>query len=108
MVDLVLEKVDIGDEYTREALAVVVDHSIDADRVVGTLARLAIERGWPPAFVRFDNGPEFVSNSVAGWCVDEGVDSVFIDLIRWGDTGHESLFFPGSDASVQHFEHAST
>ena len=28
-------------------------------------------------------------------------------LVRWGDTGHESLFFPGSDARVQHFEHAS-
>lgn len=28
-------------------------------------------------------------------------------LIRWGDTGHESLFFPGSDAVVEHFEHAS-
>jgi hypothetical protein len=29
-------------------------------------------------------------------------------LVRWGDTGHESLFFPGSDASVQHYEHASS
>ena len=27
-------------------------------------------------------------------------------LVRWGDTGHESLLFPGSDAIVQHFEHA--
>jgi hypothetical protein len=27
--------------------------------------------------------------------------------VRWGDNGHESLFFPGSDASVQHFEHSS-
>ena len=26
--------------------------------------------------------------------------------VRWGDSGHTSLFFPGSDASVQHFEHA--
>lgn len=26
-------------------------------------------------------------------------------LVRWGDTGHESLFFPGSDASAEHFEH---
>ena len=26
-------------------------------------------------------------------------------FVRWGDTGHESLFFPGADASVQHFEH---
>ena len=28
-------------------------------------------------------------------------------LVRWGDTGHEALFFPGSDALVQHFEHTS-
>ncbi len=25
-------------------------------------------------------------------------------LVRWADDGHEALFFPGSDASVQHFE----
>jgi hypothetical protein len=24
-------------------------------------------------------------------------------LVRWADTGHESLVFPGSDAYVQHF-----
>lgn len=29
-------------------------------------------------------------------------------LVRWGDSGHEALFFPGSDASIQHFEHSST
>lgn len=27
-------------------------------------------------------------------------------VVRWGDSGHETLFFPGTDASVQHFEHA--
>ena len=70
---------NIIDEYTRECLAIVVDRSIDAHRVVGTLARLTIERGRPPAFVRFDNGPEFVSNAVADWCEETGVDSVFID-----------------------------
>ena len=26
-------------------------------------------------------------------------------LVRWGDTGHVGLIFPGSDALVQHFEH---
>jgi hypothetical protein len=25
--------------------------------------------------------------------------------VRWEETGHEALFFPGSDAVVQHFEH---
>ena len=28
--------------------------------------------------------------------------------VRWEDTGHESLFIPGSDAVVQHFEHAAS
>jgi hypothetical protein len=26
-------------------------------------------------------------------------------LVRWQDDGHESLFFPSSDASVEHFGH---
>lgn len=26
--------------------------------------------------------------------------------VRWSDDGHESLFFPGSDAYVEHFEQA--
>lgn len=70
---------NVIDEYTRECLAIVVDHSIDAERVVGTLARLAVERGQAPAFVRFDNGPELVSHTIADWCADAGVDAVFID-----------------------------
>jgi hypothetical protein len=28
-------------------------------------------------------------------------------VVRWSDNGHESLFFPGPDAHVQHFEHPS-
>jgi Domain of unknown function (DUF1918) len=26
--------------------------------------------------------------------------------VRWADDGHEGLFFPGSDAVVQHFRHS--
>jgi hypothetical protein len=26
-------------------------------------------------------------------------------LVRWSDDGHEGLFFPGSDAFVEHFDH---
>lgn len=25
--------------------------------------------------------------------------------VRWEDSGHEALYFPGSDAQVQHFSH---
>lgn len=27
-------------------------------------------------------------------------------LVRWDDSGHETLFFPGSDAALEHFERA--
>lgn len=26
-------------------------------------------------------------------------------VVRWSDTDHETLVFPGPDAEVQHFEH---
>lgn len=27
-------------------------------------------------------------------------------LVRWGDSGHQTLFFPGPDAVVESYEHA--
>ena len=74
-----VKMLNIIDEHTREALTTHVEHSIDADHVVATLMRLAIERGGPPAFVRFDNGPEFVSHAIAEWARQQGVACVFID-----------------------------
>ena len=32
-----------------------------------------------PAFLRFDDGPEFIAHAVADWCRFNGVDTVFID-----------------------------
>jgi hypothetical protein len=29
-------------------------------------------------------------------------------VVRWEDTGHESLVYPGPDAMVHHFAHDST
>ena len=69
---------NIVDEYTRECPAIVVDRSIDADHVVATLDRLMLTRG-APAYVRFDNDPEFIANAVADWCLFNGVGSIFID-----------------------------
>jgi hypothetical protein len=34
-----------------------------------------------------------------------GADGTPPYLVRWGDSGHEAIFFPGSDATVQHFQH---
>ena len=73
-----MKLLNVIDEFTRECPAIVVERSIDADRVVATLDRLVVERG-APAFVRFDNGPEFIAHAVADWCRFNGVGSVFID-----------------------------
>jgi len=74
-----LKMLNVIDEYTREALAIEVDRSIDADGVVAVLDRLAVERSRPPAFLRMDNGPEFVAHAVADWARFTGTDCVFID-----------------------------
>jgi putative transposase len=73
-----IKLLNVIDEFTRECPAIVVERSIDADRVVAALDRLVVERG-APAFVRFDNGPEFIAYAVADWCRFNDVSSVFID-----------------------------
>ncbi len=47
-----------------------MDHSIDADKVVATLDRLALERG-APAFVRFDHEPQFDSQLKARVLIED-------------------------------------
>lgn len=74
----ILKLLNIVDEFTRECPAIVVDRSIDADKVVATLEHLAARRG-APAFVRFDNGPEFIAAAVADWCRFNDVGTLFID-----------------------------
>lgn len=37
----------------------------------------------------------------------QGADGGPPYVVQWGDSGHRCIFFPGSDAEVQHFEHAA-
>jgi transposase InsO family protein len=53
-----LKMLNVIDEFTREALAIEVDRSIDADGVVDVLDRLALKHG-APIYVRFDIHTEF-------------------------------------------------
>ena len=78
---------NIIDDYNREALAMKVDTSINAKRVIRVLNRIAEERGVPRE-VRVDNGPEFVSNVFALWCQE---NSVTIKFIQPGKPTQNSL-----------------
>ncbi len=69
----------VVDEFTRESLADVVDHSIDADATVAALDKVVGLRGTPPEFVRCDNGPELTANALRDWCRFTGAGTSYID-----------------------------
>jgi len=73
-----LKLLNVIDEFTRECPAIVTERSIDADGVVACLDKIAGVRG-APAYLRFDNGPEFIANAVADWCRFNGTGTIFID-----------------------------
>jgi putative transposase len=70
---------NIVDEFTREALAIVVARFINADETVETLERLIAERGRAPSFIRCDNGPELTANALRDWCRFSGSGASYID-----------------------------
>jgi putative transposase len=85
--DFVMDRTDDGrrlkilaivDEYTRECLSIEAERSITAGDVVKILAKLFEKRG-EPAFIRSDNGPEFVAKAVKGWLEASGVQTLYIE-----------------------------
>ncbi|PNL18809.1 IS3 family transposase [Micrococcus sp. FDAARGOS_333] len=56
----------IVDEHTRECIGGLVECSITADRLTAHLEDLVAARG-APAVLRSDNGPEFISETMADW-----------------------------------------
>jgi putative transposase len=74
-----LKLLHVVDEFTREALAIECHRRIDADRTVGVLDRLVLERGTAPGLVRCDNGPELTANALRDWCRFSRAGSAYID-----------------------------
>jgi len=63
---------NVIDDYNREVLAIEIDTSLRAPRVVRVLERIK-EQGRIPDVLRVDNGPEFLSDSLSEWCRGNGV-----------------------------------
>lgn len=68
---------NVLEDFNREALAIEIDLSLPALRVIRVLDRVAEQRGYPEK-LRCDNGPEFISVALAGWAEDHGVRLDFI------------------------------
>jgi putative transposase len=69
----------VVDEFTRESLAELVEHSIDADATVACLDKIAVGRGRHPAFVCCDNGPELPAHALRDWCRFAGTATRYIE-----------------------------
>ncbi len=75
----VIKILHVVDEFTRQSLADVVDHSIDADATVAALDKIVASRGTLPRFIRCDNGPELTAHALRDWCRFAGAGTSYID-----------------------------
>jgi putative transposase len=73
-----LRVLTVADEFTRECVAVEVEHRMNARLVADTLLRLFATRG-APEFVRSDNGPEFIARHLMRALAGSGVEARHID-----------------------------
>jgi putative transposase len=75
----IIKLLHVVDEFTRESLADVVEHSIDADATVAALDKIVGSRGCHPEFVRCDNGPELTAHALRDWCRFTGAGASYIE-----------------------------
>jgi len=73
-----LKMLPIVDEFTRECLSIDVERSITAKDVIATLEYLFAVRG-APAYLRSDNGPEFIAGAVKEWLASQEVGTLYIE-----------------------------
>jgi len=69
------------EDFNREALAIDVDFSLPADRVVRSLDQVIEWRG-KPVSIRSDNGPEYISGTLKNWAAS---NSIRLDYIQPGN-----------------------
>jgi putative transposase len=87
-----LKWLGITDEYTRECLALEVDRSITADRVLDILANLFLTRG-VPKHIRSDNGPEFIAGAIRGHAEKAGLEMLYVEPGAPWENGYAESFF---------------
>jgi transposase InsO family protein len=68
---------NVVDDVTKECLGAIPDTSISGRRVARELTAIIAERGKPGMIVS-DNGTEFTSNAMLGWCKDMALNWHFI------------------------------
>lgn len=69
---------NILDEFSRECLDIKVKRKLNSTDVIDALTDLFILRG-VPAYIRSDNGPEFIAEAVRKWIKAVGSNTAYIE-----------------------------
>jgi transposase InsO family protein len=69
---------NILDEFSRECLDIKVKRKLNSTDVIDALTDLFILRG-VPAYIRSDNGPEFIAEAVRQWIKAVGSNTSYIE-----------------------------
>ncbi len=86
-----LRMLNVVDEFTRECLCIRVGRKLGSADVIDVLADLFIGRG-TPAYIRSDNGGEFVATAVKGWINGVGAKTAFIEPGSPWENGYVESF----------------
>ena len=86
-----LRTFNVIDDFNREGLAIEIDTSLRASRLIRVFERLKAERDLPD-ILRVDNGPEFLAQEFVQWMNQHGV---FIRYIQPGK--------PNQNAFIERF-----
>jgi len=73
-----LKLLTVLDEFTRESPAIEIGRSIRAKDVIAVLEYLFMIRG-TPKYIRSDNGPEFIADSIKKWLQRKDVETLYIE-----------------------------
>ena len=82
---------NVLDDFNRESLAIEIDYSLPAERVVRVLDQVALTRGYP-SFIRVDNGPEYISQRLLEWAEQNGVTISHIQPGKPAQNGYIERF----------------
>ena len=72
-----IRTLNVIEDFNREGLAIDVDFSLPAERVVRSLNQIIEWRG-KPQVIRVDNSPEYVSGKLMAWAEKQGVRLAYI------------------------------
>ncbi len=82
---------NVVDEFSRECLAIRVGRRLGSTEVIDVLTELFITRG-TPAYIRSDNGPEFIATAVKAWITTLGAKPAYIEPGSPWENGYVESF----------------